>query len=208
MRNKSAMKSMISCLGLLLLVGGCQSASYDPTGEGPDVVDIDQAATREYEDLIELATKDLLAKANITATNQGRLVIAIMTVDSTSAEVLGPERRPYLQNKLTDVYSDAYGFTVISSNMIKVALDEAGTSSEEKLFLPAERRKFVGVLEGMGQAPEYLLFPKISSSRAKSSGVLSSTEQVTYALDLQLCNAKNGEVTNGRWQSKKTYKNR
>ncbi len=190
MISLSKFTSFAVCLGLSTLVG-CKSTSFD---DSTTLVDESRAGTATYDRMFDDVVRDLVDKAAGQSVNEGKLVIAIMTVDSSAREELGSQRRNYLQQWLSSSLVNSGVFSIIDSSLINVAMSEAGISSEQKLLLPKYRRAFLEQLEGLGQTPQYFLYPEISASDSKAEGFISTEKQTTYQTSLKLVDTQNGNV--------------
>lgn len=203
MKSRTSLAHVAMCLLFGASLVGCKSTTFDDTNA---IVDDDKAGTLTYDTMFNDVVDDLVTKAKGLSEARGNLVLAVMTVDSSARQELGREQREYLQEWLSNSLVNSSVFALISRNFMEVALNEAGVTNENQLLLPKYRRQFLAQLEGLGQTPDYLLFPSITASTSKSGGFLKSESQTTYQTTLKLVDVQTGaEVFSSLRKLPKSY---
>lgn len=174
---------------LLCCLTACSTTRFDVQGT---INDKSEAGQLTFETIFRGAVEDTVQKLQLRERAEGRYLVVQLGVDVDSAQDLGPEKYAYLQDWLgSDLYETGM-FEIISTKFVNTAFNELGISDFEKLQLPSYRRQFLDLLEGLGAAPDYLIFPRITSITSKNSNRLRSTRQVTYRISLTLVDARSG----------------
>ncbi len=175
--------------GRLLLVPAilCALAVSCRTPEGRVMEDSEQdyvGAT--FERLIAGTVTRLLEGETAAKTATGRLSIAVLPVENASGEELGDWQEQIYDLIATSINrSDRY--QMISRRFVDAALRE-GRLRATDLFLPAQRRVFLGILEVSKTPADFLLFPKLTSGTTEGEGV----RQRNYLLTLELVDVHTG----------------
>lgn len=179
-----------------LALTGCRSG---PKGEvvtdgRKDLVGTTAAGGEVYKPLIDDALGKLLARQNTVTSVQPAGVlpppakkICFVGLENKSSEELGDFKEQIIQ--IIDTKINNSGVFQQISNRFAAAGLQAARLRPDELFLPANQRKFLGVMESQGQPFDYLLFATVTSGTTRGNG----ESQKDYQLILELINIQTGQ---------------
>jgi len=178
--------------GTAVALGGCSGHQYAHVLKDSqhDMVGSHCAGAETYKPLIDEAVGKLLSRqthveqASAPAAPKG---ICFVGVENKSAEELGDFKdqiREVIDNRIVE----SKVFQPISSRFIEAGLRQTRLRPDE-LFVPANQRQFLAVMEQQGQPFDFLLFASLTSGTTRSNG----DYQRDYLLTLELVNIQTGE---------------
>ena len=154
-----------------------------------DLVDRYSAGIATFDRLIEGAVGEMLdwytAEVLEGAVPTGKMV-AFAGVENKTAEPLS-EMREAVAQKISTSIKQFNGFDVISERYITAGLRETGLTTES-LFIPANRRKFLEVLERGDNPANALVFATLTRATSRSGG----DSQARYTLTLEMVDSETG----------------
>ncbi len=181
-----------SCAGFASLMG-CRGQQ---TGEvmkdnKKDLVGSHAAGAETYKPLVDEALGKLLARQNaglqpVSAPAPAPKRICFVGLENKSSEELGDFKEQLVEVIDTRINTSQV-FTQISRRFTEAGLREARMRPDE-LFLPANQRKFLAIMESQGAPFDYLLFASVTSGTTRSN----DTTQKDYLLTLELVNIQTG----------------
>jgi hypothetical protein len=175
---------------------GCRGHQYAHVlkNDQQDLVGTHAAGAETFKPLIDEAVGKLLARQGCAppiqpagGTLPGPKRICFVGLENKSAEELGDFKDQICQIIDTRIV-ESKAFQPISPRFVAVGLKETRLRPEE-LFMPANQRKFLAVMEQQGQPFDYLLFANLTSGTTTSN----KDFQRDYLLTLELVNIHTGE---------------
>lgn len=112
--------------------------------------------------------------------------ICFVGLENKSSEELGDFKDQIIEIIDTKI-NTSQAFAQISRRFTEAGLREARMRPDE-LFLPANQRKFLAIMESQGAPFDYLLFATITSGTTRTA----SATQKNYILTLELVNIQTG----------------
>lgn len=189
---------------------GCRGKQYAHILEDDDdnMVGSHEAGASVFEPLVQKAVVDLLAKESAGAVQQAGFnedatfpkKICFCGIENASAEELG-DFKEQIYEIIDQKIVEAQVYEPISRRFVEAGLRE-GRLRPDELFLPANQRLFVEIMEKQGNPFDYLLFAKITSGTTRSN---SSDYQRDYLLTLELVNIHNGVAQKTSEKIRKGY---
>ena len=174
---------------------GCRS---NPSAEvisdnRKDMVGTTAAGAETYKPLIDESLGKLLSRHSTASGVQPAAAgpapakrICFVGLENKSSEELGDFKEQIIQ--IIDTKINASGvFMQISSRYAAAGLQSARLRPDE-LFLPANQRKFLTIMESQGQPFDYLLFATVTSGTTQGNG----QRQKDYMLTLELVDIRTG----------------
>src|SRR5262249_1272306 len=143
-------------------------------GDQADMVASHQAGAETYKPLVEEAVGKLLARqAQVIvpaggAPQPGVKRVCFVGVENKSSEEMG-DFKEQLCEVIDNYIVQSGAFQPISRRFVQSALREARLRPDE-LFLPANQRRLLAVLEQQGQPFDYLLFASLTSGTTRNNG--------------------------------------
>lgn len=175
---------------------GCRGHQYAHVlkDDQHDLVGTHCAGAETFKPLIDEAVGKLLARQGCPPPIQqtggpvpGPKRICFVGLENRSAEELGDFKDQICQiidNRIVE----SKAFQPISPRFVSVGLKDLRLRPEE-LFMPANQRKFLAVMEQHGQPFDYLLFANLTSGTTTSN----KDYQRDYLLTLEMVNIQTGE---------------
>ncbi len=196
-RRQFLEKSFFGLAGLAAAATlGCRGKQYAHVlqSDQQDMVGSHSAGAATYKPLIDEAVAKLLSRQNPVMGTVGfdgmskrPLRICFLGVENKSIEELGDFKDQIYQ--LIDTQIENSGqFEPISGRFTDAALRESRLRPDE-LFLPANMRTFVAILERKGQPFDYLLYATITSGTTQRN----ESYQRDYLLTLEIVNVTSGK---------------
>lgn len=179
--------------GAVLAKAGCRGHQYAHVlkDDQQDMVGSHAAGAETFKPLIDEAVGKLLARQSpcIQTTGAGAPPkrICFVGLENKSAEELGDFKDQICQIIDTRIV-ESKAFQPISPRFVSAGLREVRLRTDE-LFVPANQRKFLAVMEQAGQPFDYLLFATLTSGTTNSN----RDYQRDYLLTLELVNIQSGE---------------
>lgn len=177
--------------GAGLLLSGCRGQhAHVVQGHKPDMVGSHAAGAETYKPLVDEAVGKLLSRhgglrqAGMQALPTKR--ICFVGVENKSAEELG-DFKAQLTEVIDSKIVQAGVFQPISRRFVDAGLRQSRLRADD-LFLPANQRTFLGVMEQMGHPFDYLLFASLTSGTTRNNGDM----QRDYFLTLEMVNIHDG----------------
>lgn len=174
---------------------GCRS---NPSAEvindnRKDMVGTTAAGAETYKPLIDESLGKLLARHSTASGVQPTAAgpapakrICFVGLENKSSEELGDFKEQIIQIIDTKINNSGV-FMQISSRYAAAGLQSARLRPDE-LFIPANQRKFLTVMESQGQPFDYLLFATVTSGTTQGNG----QRQKDYMLTLELVDIRTG----------------
>lgn len=189
---------------------GCRGKQYAHILEDDDdnMVGSHEAGASVFEPLVQKAVVDLLDKESAGAIQQAGFneeasfpkKICFCGIENASAEELG-DFKEQIYEIIDQKIVEAQVYEPISRRFVEAGLRE-GRVRPDELFLPANQRLFVEIMEKQGNPFDYLLFAKITSGTTRSNG---SDYQRDYLLTLELVNIHTGVAQKTSEKIRKGY---
>lgn len=183
-----------SWLGAAGLVGtGCRSQhAHVITDCKQDMVGSCAAGAETYKPLVNEAVGKLLARhasvvQQVSTQPPGPKRICFVGVENRSVEEMGDFKEQITEVIDTQIIESKV-FQPISRRFVDAGLRAVRLRPDE-LFLPANQRAFLGVMEQQGQPFDYLLFATMTSGTTRNN----SDMQRDYLLTLELVDIKSGQ---------------
>lgn len=186
---------------------GCRSK---PVGEvlAPDKKDMvgsTAAGAETYKPLIDGALGKLLARQGgglqpASAPGPAPKRICFVGLENKSSEELGDFKEQIIESIDTKINTSG-AFAQVSRRFTEAGLREARMRPDE-LFIPANQRKFLAIMESQGQPFDYLLFATVTSGTTRTS----DATQKDYTLTLELVNIQTGTPDKESASLKKGYR--
>lgn len=156
-----------------------------------DTVGSHAAGAETYKPLIDEALGKLLARQGAglqpaSAPGPVRKRICFVGLENKSSEEIGDFKEQIIEIIDTRI-NESQVFEQISRRFTEAGLRETRLRSDD-LFLPANQRKFLAVMESQGAPFDYLLFAKITSGTTRNN----DATQKDYLLTLELVNIQTG----------------
>lgn len=175
---------------LALVFAACSTPKGRIKAEGEeDLVGSRRAGVAVYSRLVEEGVQKILARSGGgrpgAATPQ--LKVAFLPVENKSGEPLGDFHEQLYQLIDTSINS-SNTYRTISTRYVEAGLKAARLRPDE-LFLPAQQRNFVGVMETSGNPIECLLFATLTTGTTRGEDL----KQVDYALTMELVDIQTGD---------------
>jgi hypothetical protein len=179
--------------GTALGGAGCRSVQRGKvmTPEQGDMVGSHAAGAEVYKPLIEDALGKLLARQAPTVQPVGvpqpaLKKIVFVGLENKSSEELGDFKDQIVQVIDTKINQSGV-FQQVSGRFVDAGL-KATRLRPDELFLPANQRAFLAVMESQGQPFDYLLFANLTSGTTRDN----SATQKDYLLTFELVNLQTG----------------
>lgn len=214
MRRRDFVLNGLSQLGQLgavmwvLPTLGCRSSQkgFVLKDNDKDLVGSHAAGAETWEPLICETTSKLLGRESqilMTSAAQGiestKKRICFVGVKNDSAEELA-DTKLMIFRKINSTVNESDVFELINRNFVEAGLRECGLRPDS-LFVPANRRKFVAVMEQQNQPFDYLLLATVNSETTKDN----KSTQRNYRLTLELVNMDTGKSTDESAEIRKGY---
>lgn len=186
-------------VGSAAVGAGCRGHQYGHVlqNDQKDMVGSHAAGAETFKPLIDEAVGKLLARQGCLPPIQpaggpasaapGPKRICFVGLENKSAEELGDFKDQICQIIDTRIV-ESKAFLPVSPHFVAEGLKELRLRPEQ-LFLPANQRKFLAVMEQQGQPFDYLLFANLTSGTTTSN----KDYQRDYLLTLELVNLQTGE---------------
>jgi hypothetical protein len=179
--------------GSALALSGCrghQSAAVLNDCQ-KDMVGTCAAGAETFKPLIDEAVSKLLARQSpgiqqVTASVPGPKRVCFVGVENKSSEEIG-DFKDQLVEVIDTKIVESKVFQPVSRRFVEAGLRTARVRPDE-LFIPAQQRQFLAVMEQQGQPFDYLLFASLTSGTTRSNG----DSQKDYVLTLELVNVQTG----------------
>lgn len=178
--------------GVGLLMVGCRGKQYAHVlkDEHKDMVGSHAGGAETFKPLIDEAVGKLLSRQPcvqlVSTTEPAVKRICFVGVENKSSEELGDFKDQICEIIDTRIVESKM-FQPISRRFVHAGLMASRLRADE-LFLPAQQRQFLAVMEKQGQPFDYLLFATLTSGTTKSNG----DYQRDYLLTLELVNLQTG----------------
>jgi hypothetical protein len=155
-----------------------------------DLVGSHAAGAETYKPLIDEALCKLLDRQSAGLTPAGAPPapkrICFVGLENKSSEEIGDFKEQIVEIIDTRINTSQV-FQQISRQYTAAGLREARLRPDE-LFIPANQRKFLAIMESQGTPCDYLLFATVTSGTTRSN----ETTQKDYLLSLELVNIQTG----------------
>lgn len=200
-------------LGLMgaVLAGsaGCRSnpSAEVITDNRKDMVGTTAAGAETYKPLIDESLGKLLARHATVGgvqTVSGPAPakrICFVGLENKSSEELGDFKEQIIQIIDTKINTSGV-FMQVSNRYASAGLQKARLRPDE-LFIPANQRKFLQIMESDGQPFDFLLFATVTSGTTMGN----NTKQKDYMLTLELVDIRTGSPDKESATLRKGYKN-
>lgn len=173
-------------LGGVLFLAACGPTAHIKTGDEPEIIGTRKAGLEVFDRLVSL-TEELLQDAGAQLAIEGeRKKVAFVGIHNMSAEELA-DNRESMYERINEKVVNSRKFTNIAKEYVDAVLRETGMRPED-LFLQRGYESFVSVLRRNGQAPDYLLYGKVTSGTTEAEDI----RQRSYLLTLKLIDAETG----------------
>ncbi len=201
MNRRQLIRAGFVGLGVLILNGcrGKQFAKVVQPGD-PQMVGSHAAGSETFKPLVDEAVGNLLARnascpPQITAVSTGGpeaiarppLRICFVAVENKSAEEIGDFKDQIYQIIDTRIV-ESHVFEPINKRFVDAGLIETRLRPDQ-LFVPANMRIFVGVMEKQGQPFDYLLYATLTSGTTREN----QNFQRDYLLTMEMINVRTGQ---------------
>lgn len=206
------MKLLFTVALLLPLAASCKGsgASFKEPGadEGIDIgsgVDARELAMRES--LEKLVGKH---RAMPDFSNDGQYLVAFVGLVSSGREELREERE-WINDTYEEQINNAGPYRAINKMFIDRARKEAGLQRPDDMFIPKYRDKYVAVLEGFGQVPDYIIIGSLTEQRRNvgDTGVFGrDVSEVKYRFTTNMIDVRTGYSFQEYGEKTKEYKKR
>lgn len=175
------------------------------TGAQKDASGATAAGTEVFKPIIDDALGKLLARqgGTVTPASAGQPApkrICFVGLENKSSEELGDFKDQIVQVIDTKINQSGV-FQQISGRFVKAGL-EATRLRPDQLFLPANQRVFIGVMEAQGQPFDYMLFATLTSGTTREA----NSTQKNYLLTLELVDIKSGQPDKESAEIRKSYR--
>ena len=175
-----------------------------------DMVGSHTAGAETWEPLIEGSVGKLLGRqAHQVLTTAGsdspvgRKKICFLGVENKSAEELG-DFREQIYEKIDQCIASSETFDVINRKFLEAGLRQSGIRPED-LFVPAQQRQFMTVMEQDGQPVDALLYATVTSGTTRNND---KSYQRDYLLTLELIDLHSGRSDKESAEIRKGYSKR
>ena len=128
--------------------------------------------------------------------------VCFVGLENKSSEELGDFKEQIVEVIDTRI-NNSGAFVQISRRFTEAGLRAARMRPDE-LFLPANQRNFLGIMESQGAPFDYLLFATVTSGTTRSN----DTTQKDYLLTLELVNIQTGTPDKESASLRKGYRKR
>ncbi len=195
--------------GAGLALGGCRSnPQAQVLTNQNDMVGTRAAGAETFKPLIEGAVGNLLARqghgvqqAGLNVPQAGKR-ICFVGIENKSAEDLG-DSKEQLREIIDTRINQSGAFLAISPKFVQAGLRETRLKADD-LFLPANRRTFLAIMEQQGQPFDYLLFATLTSGTTQGNG----EHQRDYLLTMELVDIQSGQADKESATIRKGYYDR
>jgi len=202
----------LGCAVVVSWLSGCRNHQYAHvlTDDKPDMVGSHSAGAETFNPLIELAVSQLLgrhapgahghfASHDPNALPSGKLSICFIGVENKSIEELG-DFKDQIYQQIDTMIVQSEAFQPISKRFIDAGLRETRLRPDS-LFVPANTRIFVNMMERMGQPFDYMLYATITSGSTENN----HSYQRDYLLTLDMVNIHDGTYDKQSAKIRKGY---
>ena len=155
-----------------------------------DKVGSNRAGAEVYNPMVRVAIDKLLARAasepiqqvslGIPEFRSGKRKVCFIALENASVEELG-DFKEHIKSAILEGISQSEQFEIVSDRAVTAGLRALSLRADD-LFMPENRRMFVGVMGQGGTPVNYLLFAKITSGTTESN----RDTQRDYKLTLEL----------------------
>lgn len=187
------------CLGVTFACEGPRARIMSDSDQ--DYVGEQQAGAATFDRLISDTVGKVLSDASAARGGLGKLRIVVLGVENASVEELG-DWQEQIYGLITTSIDQAERFDMISKRFVDAALRETRLRPEQ-LFLPANQRQLIAVLETQGLPVDAILFPKLTSGT--THGGFGRTQR-NYLLELELVDVKTGQTQKNAARVRKEYR--
>ncbi|MBI3840317.1 MAG: penicillin-binding protein activator LpoB [Planctomycetia bacterium] len=201
MNRRQLIRAGFVGLGALILNGcrGKQFAKVVQPGD-PQMVGSHGAGSETFKPLVDQAVGSLLARnaapppqvtpastSGPEAIARPPLRICFVAVENKSAEEIGDFKDQIYQIIDTRIV-ESHVFEPINKRFVDAGLIETRLRPDQ-LFVPANMRTFVGVMEKQGQPFDYLLYATLTSGTTREN----QNYQRDYLLTMEMINVRTGQ---------------
>src|SRR5262245_21476213 len=170
---------------------GCRGTQYGKVYKDcqPDMVGSHAAGAETFKPLVDEAVGKLLARQSAVVPAggvPGPKRVCFVGVENKSSEEIG-DFKDQLVEVIDNRIVESGAFQPVSRRFVAAGLREARVRPDE-LFLPANQRRLLAVMEQQGQPFDYLLFASLTSGTTRTNGEM----QRDYLLTLELVNVQTG----------------
>lgn len=180
--------------GAAAALAGCRSTQTGTVlkdGQA-DMVGSHAAGAETYKPLIEESLGKLLGRQSVAAVQPaggaapGAKKICFVGLENKSSEELG-DFKEHIVETIDNKINSSGAFVQISRRFTDAGLRQLRLRPDE-LFLPANQRQFLAVMEASGQPFDYLLFATVTSGTTRDN----ASSQKDYMLTLELVDIRSG----------------
>jgi hypothetical protein len=185
---------IVAGCGAVAALAGCRSTQTGTVlkdGQA-DMVGSHAAGAETYKPLIEESLGKLLGRQSAPAIQQaggaagGAKKVCFVGLENKSSEELG-DFKEHIIETIDNKINASGAFVQISRRFTDAGLRQLRLRPDE-LFLPANQRQFLAVMESQGQPFDYLLFATVTSGTTRDN----ASAQKDYMLTLELVDIRTG----------------
>lgn len=201
-------RSFLSWMGALALATGCRGKQYAKVLDHDDksLVGSHAAGVETWEPLIQTSVAQLLGRqvaevqpASLEGGAPGCKKICFVGVENRSAEELGDFREQIYQ-KIDTCINESRVFEMINTRFVEAGLRQCRLRPDD-LFVPANQRQFVAIMEKLEHPFDYLLWAVVTTGTTKQN----KSYQRDYTLTLELVDIQNGHTDKETAELSKGY---